>query len=76
MIVRLFSAVRRKKFLPSLGCEDAAFTVTDNLYLLLKRATGTRLVPASTKPVSPSPEPRVEADASREHARKTDRVCG
>lgn len=74
--MRLFSGVRTKKFSSVLGCEDSAFALSDNLYLLLKRATRAGLMPVSTVTASPGLEPHVEADASREHVRESDRVRG
>jgi len=74
--VRLFSGVRTKKFSSILGCEDSAFALSDNLYLLLKRATRARPMPASTVTTSPGLKPHVEADTSREHVGKSDQVRG
>jgi len=72
--VRLFSGVRTKKFSSILGCEDSAFALSDNLYLLLKRATRARLMPTSTATAAPGLEPHDEADTRQEQMRKSDRV--
>ena len=61
-VVGLLGGVRKKKLLSFLRREDAAFIVSDNLYLLLKRDKIARLLLASTVAASPDVKPYPEAE--------------
>ena len=54
--------VRKKKLSTLLGCEDSAFALSDNLYLLLKRDKSARYSLAPIVSGSPDVDPHAEAN--------------